>query len=134
MAVAGDRQRLVEEAVQRFGGIDLLVNNAGVAPERRADILSLADANEASFDRVIGINLKGPYFLTQIVAKQMLAQAPDAGGSRGRIVNIKSICINILRTLDCSDLTVDDNHLWHRRWCIISCLFLWWSSQSCFFQ
>lgn len=90
VAVAADRERLVAETVKQFGRIDLLVNNAGVAPKVRADLL---DAGEESFDRLYSINLKGPYFLTQLVAKQMLAQAPDAEGFRGRIVNITSISV-----------------------------------------
>lgn len=90
VAVAADRERLVAETVKQFGRIDLLVNNAGVAPKVRADLL---DAGEESFDRLYNINLKGPYFLTQLVAKQMLAQAPDAEGFRGRIVNITSISV-----------------------------------------
>ena len=59
------------ETMAKFGRIDLLVNNAGVAPKVRADLL---DAGEESFDRLFAINLKGPYFLTQLVAKQMLRQ------------------------------------------------------------
>lgn len=90
VAVAADRERLLAETVKNFGRIDLLVNNAGVAPKVRADLL---DAGEESFDRLFAINLKGPYFLTQLVAKQMLAQAPDAEGFRGRIVNITSISV-----------------------------------------
>jgi len=90
VAVAADRERLVAETVKNFGRIDLLVNNAGVAPKVRADLL---DAGEESFDRLYNINLKGPYFLTQLVAKQMLKQAPDAEGFRGRIVNITSISV-----------------------------------------
>lgn len=90
VAVAADRERLVAETVKQFGRIDLLVNNAGVAPKVRADLL---DAGEESFDRLFSINLKGPYFLTQLVAKQMLTQAPDAEGFRGRIVNITSISV-----------------------------------------
>jgi 3-oxoacyl-[acyl-carrier protein] reductase len=90
VAVAADRARLMAETVDRFGRIDLLVNNAGVAPKIRADLL---DAGEESFDRLFAINLKGPYFLSQLVAKQMLAQSIDDGGFRGRIVNITSISV-----------------------------------------
>jgi 3-oxoacyl-[acyl-carrier protein] reductase len=73
VAAAGDRRRLVEESYDAFGAIDLLVNNAGVAPSVRADIL---EADESSFDRVLAINLRGPYFLTQLVARRMIEQAP----------------------------------------------------------
>ena len=88
VAVAADRERLVRESVAQFGRIDLLVNNAGVAPAVRADLL---EAGEESFDRLFAINLKGPFFLSQAVARQMIGQAPDGEGFRGRIVNITSI-------------------------------------------
>ncbi|MEI6389784.1 MAG: 3-ketoacyl-ACP reductase [Verrucomicrobiota bacterium] len=66
-----DRLKLVEFAKSKFGRLDLLVNNAGVAPDVRADIL---EASEESFDRLIEINVKGPYFLTQLAAKWMIEQ------------------------------------------------------------
>ncbi|TVR47967.1 MAG: 3-ketoacyl-ACP reductase [Planctomycetota bacterium] len=83
VALAADRQRLVDESVQWTGAIDLLVNNAGIAPSVRAEIL---EADEESFDRLLQVNLKGPYFLTQVVARQMLQQE-----SRGQIINVTSV-------------------------------------------
>ncbi|MEH1124022.1 3-ketoacyl-ACP reductase [Micromonospora sp. CPCC 206061] len=83
---AADRKRLVDEAVSAFGRIDLLVNNAGVAPNVRADLL---DAGEESFDRLININLKGPYFLTQLVARHMIEQAETVANPK--IITISSI-------------------------------------------
>ncbi len=79
---AADRAALLDFALSRFGRIDLLVNNAGIAPRERKDIL---EAGEESFDELISTNLKGPHFLTQAVARQMLAQG------EGRIVFITSI-------------------------------------------
>ncbi|WP_432987932.1 3-ketoacyl-ACP reductase [Dactylosporangium sp. CA-233914] len=80
---SADRARLVAEAYEAFGDVELLVNNAGVAPSVRADILQ---AGEESFDRLVGINLKGPYFLTQAVANRMIA-----AGTAGQIVTISSM-------------------------------------------
>ena len=91
VSVAADRERLVEAALAAYGRIDLLVNNAGVAPTVRADLL---DAGEESFDRLININLKGPYFLTQRVARQMIAQIERgelAASGPPRIVTISSV-------------------------------------------
>lgn len=70
-----DRRRLVATCLRRFGRIDLLVNNAGIAPSKRDDIL---DAGQDEFDRVLAVNLKGPYFLTQLVAREMIARHPAA--------------------------------------------------------
>ena len=87
VSLAADRARMIEFARAQFGRLDLLVNNAGVAPNARADIL---DADEASFDRLIAINLKGPYFLTQAAAKLMRDSAVRADLPRA-VVNITSI-------------------------------------------
>ncbi|GAA1789500.1 3-ketoacyl-ACP reductase [Luedemannella flava] len=85
---AADRERLVGETYAAFGRLDLLVNNAGVAPNVRADLL---EAGEESFDRLIAINLKGPYFLTQLVANRMIAQIGAGVVTSPRIVTISSI-------------------------------------------
>lgn len=83
---SGDRERLIAETVRVFGRFDVLVNNAGVAPLSRSDLL---DMTEESFDRVVGINTKGTLFLTQLAAKQMLSQTSE-GRKRGTIINIGS--------------------------------------------
>src|SRR5438034_8661710 len=89
VAAAADRQRLIQFARERFGRLDLLVNNAGVAPAVRADLL---DTSEESFDRLMGINLRGPFFLTQTVAQWMLEQrAAPPPGYLPQIVNITSV-------------------------------------------
>ena len=90
VASAEDRARLLSETLAAFGRIDLLVNNAGVAPNVRADLL---EAGEESFDRLININLKGPYFLTQAVANQMIEQVKSGATSFGlpQIVTITSV-------------------------------------------
>ena len=79
---ASDREALIKHARERFGRLDLLVNNAGIGQRERRDVL---EATEESFDELIGTNLKGPHFLTQLAARWMLEQ----GG--GRIVFVTSI-------------------------------------------
>jgi len=91
VSVSTDRERLVQETLDAYGRIDLLVNNAGVAPSVRADLL---EASEESFDRLINVNLKGPYFLTQLVARRMIEQVRREGVSAvglPRIVTVTSI-------------------------------------------
>ncbi len=85
VAKAEDRSRLLEETVGHLGPVDVLVNNAGVAPKVRADLL---EAGEQSFDEVLATNLKGPYFLSQQVARHML-EHPDRPDRA--IVNIGSL-------------------------------------------
>jgi NAD(P)-dependent dehydrogenase (short-subunit alcohol dehydrogenase family) len=84
---AADRERLVEDIEKRFGRLDVLVNNAGIAPKVRADIL---EATEESFDELISVNLKGPYFLTQLIARWMIRQKHADSSYHGRIINISS--------------------------------------------
>ncbi len=76
-----DLQRLIQAAVDAFGRLDIMINNAGI--ETRSSIL---DTTEAQFDRVMAINLKSAFFGTQLAAKQMIAQ-----GGGGRIINISSV-------------------------------------------
>lgn len=82
VSAAADRKQCVEETVKKFGRIDVLVNNAGVAPLVRTDLL---EVSEESWDRVLGINVKGAMFLTQLVAKQMQTQEP-INGMRGIVI------------------------------------------------
>ena len=88
VSVPADRQAMIDAIRERFGRLDVLVNNAGVAPNERADIL---EATEESFDRLININLKGPYFLTQQVANWMIEQRTAQDDFAGVIVNISSV-------------------------------------------
>jgi NAD(P)-dependent dehydrogenase (short-subunit alcohol dehydrogenase family) len=85
---AADRTKLVESTKSMFGHCNLLANNAGVAPLKRLDLL---EATEESFERVMNINLKGPYFLTQMVANWMIEQKKNDPEGGYRIVNTGSI-------------------------------------------
>jgi NAD(P)-dependent dehydrogenase (short-subunit alcohol dehydrogenase family) len=88
IAQSVERAHLLSETLQRFGRIDLLVNNAGMAPRQRADILK---TTEASYDEVMNVNLKGPYFLTQSVANAMIALLAANVIEQPIIINIGSI-------------------------------------------
>lgn len=86
-----DRKKLVEFTKSTFGWISLLVNNAGVAPDVRADIM---DATEESFDRLMAINVKGPYFLTQQVGKWMIEQVCSPQPAARAPIPLKIITIS----------------------------------------
>ncbi|MBM4144275.1 MAG: 3-ketoacyl-ACP reductase [Lentisphaerae bacterium] len=85
---AADRAKTLAAVEERFGRLDVLVNNAGVAPRARADIL---EATEESYERVMKINLQGPYFLTQAAANWMIRQRRENGAFSGCIINVASI-------------------------------------------
>jgi NAD(P)-dependent dehydrogenase (short-subunit alcohol dehydrogenase family) len=87
---ARERARLLEAVRKRFGWIDLLVNNAGVAPTARVDIL---EAGEESFDRLMNINARGPYFLTQAVANFWIAGLKHRAekSRKPKVINISSV-------------------------------------------
>jgi len=95
VASTEDKARMLKEIEAKFGRLDVLVNNAGVAPEVRADI---TEATEASFDRLININLKGPYFLTQAVANWMIKTKGTVPFFRGVIVNVSSVSATVVST------------------------------------
>ena len=86
---ADDRRRLIDTVIQRYGRLDVHVNNAGVAPNVRLDIL---ETTEESFDRLIRINLKGTFFMCQTVANAMIAlKGKEIADYQPRIINIASM-------------------------------------------
>jgi NAD(P)-dependent dehydrogenase (short-subunit alcohol dehydrogenase family) len=90
-----DHDRMLDAAVGVCGRIDVLVNNAGVAPAKRADIL---ETGPASYDRLLAVNARGPFFLTQNAAKRMAAQKPRPDGVPPSIVFITSISAAVSST------------------------------------
>lgn len=92
IASSSDRAEILRQVKDHYGRLHVLVNNAGVAPKDRKDIL---DATEESFDIVIDVNLKGPYFLTQKTANWMIEQKQIDAGFKGCIINISSISATV---------------------------------------
>lgn len=84
----GDRLHLLNSIIRHYGRLDILVNNAGIAPAERKDLL---EASEASFEKVMLVNLQGPYFLTQITARYMVEQKKASPEFQGMIINVSSV-------------------------------------------
>ena len=92
VSIAKERKNIIEEIKSKWGQLNVLINNAGVAPKQRKDIL---DADEQSFDRLMNINLKGPYFLTQLVANWMIKQKIKAPENLFYIINVSSVSATV---------------------------------------
>ncbi len=90
-----ERLRLVSALRERFPRLHILVNNAGVGPRVRADLL---EAGEDSFERLLRVNLQGPYFLTQAVARWMLEQRREDAGWSGAVVFVGSVSATMAST------------------------------------
>jgi NAD(P)-dependent dehydrogenase (short-subunit alcohol dehydrogenase family) len=89
------REKLVRAVRSEFGRLNVLVNNAGMAPRRRADIL---EASEESFEEVVRANLQGPYFLTQACARWMIEQRKENPDWQGSVVNVSSMSATFAST------------------------------------
>lgn len=92
MSSSSDRKNIVQKVKDSLGRLNVLVNNAGIAPRERRDIL---EATEESFDEVISTNLKGNYFLTQQAANWMIAQKKENPDFASCIINISSISATV---------------------------------------
>jgi len=88
VGLAADRTALIEQVCSRFGRLDVLVNNAGITSQGRRDLL---EATEESWDLVFDTNLKGPFFLAQLAARQMIDAIGAGRIPQGWIINVSSI-------------------------------------------
>lgn len=87
-----DREKIFQTVISEFGSLNVLVNNAGIAPRERKDIL---EAAEDVFDEVLETNLKGPYFLTQLVAGHMVEMKKENINFSGCIINVSSVSATV---------------------------------------
>lgn len=87
-----NRRQMVDAIFERFGQINVLVNNAGIAPPERKDIL---EATEESFEYVLNVNLQGPYFLIQLVANKMIKMKEKSPDEFFCIINVSSVSATI---------------------------------------
>ncbi|MEO9893207.1 3-ketoacyl-ACP reductase [Aurantibacter sp.] len=88
IAIANDRETIVSKVLNEFGCINVLVNNAGVGPKERIDLLK---TSEESYDWVMGINLKGSFFMTQTVANHMVKCKTSDADFEAQIINMSSV-------------------------------------------
>ncbi len=95
ISAVADRESILQKVKEHFGRLNILVNNAGIAPKERLDIL---EATEESFDRVISTNLKGTYFLTQQTANWMIEQKKSNAAFSGCVITISSISATVAST------------------------------------
>jgi len=87
-----DRKKIIQKVKDHFGRLHVLVNNAGIAPKERRDVL---ETTEESFDDVLSTNLKGNYFLTQLSANWMIEQKKSDPSFQGCIINVSSISATV---------------------------------------
>lgn len=92
ISLTEDRQRIIEKVKSSFGQLNVLINNAGIVPDERKDIL---EASEFSYERVMKTNLQGPYFLSQEIAKWMIQQKDADIKYEGSIINVSSVSATI---------------------------------------
>ena len=92
VALSADRAKILQEVRDHYGQLNILVNNAGIAPRERRDVLS---TSETSFDEVLDTNLKSCYFLTQAAANWMIEQKAAGPDFSASIINISSISATV---------------------------------------
>ncbi len=87
-----DREKILQTVISEFGHLNVLVNNAGIAPRERKDII---EASEEIYDEVLETNLKGPYFLTQLFARHMVEMKKESPGFSCCIINVSSVSATV---------------------------------------